>query len=228
VSDHEPSDAIVNAAAGVALGIAAAFAVGDWVARARDASSAAWRRLEYVCKPATLLALIVAAAALDPAAGADARQRWFVAALVFSLVGDVLLMLPREQFVGGLSAFFVGHCCYLAGFWSRGPALVPLLIAAAVAALAIGLVGTRVLAAVRLRAPDLVGPVAAYMVVIGAMLATALAVANPPAAVGAALFVASDSMIAWDRFVGKVAGASVLIMVTYHLGQAALVVSLVR
>ena len=58
------------------------------------------------------------------------------------------------------------------------------------------------------------------MVVIGAMLATALAVGNPLAAVGAVLFVASDSMIAWDRFVGKFAGASVLIMVTYHLGQA--------
>ena len=61
-----------------------------------------------------------------------------------------------------------------------------------------------------------------------AQAATALAVANPWAGVGAALFVASDSMIAWDRFVGKVAGGTVLIMVTYHLGQAALVVSLVR
>ena len=228
MSDHEPSDAIVNAVAGVALGVAAAFAVGDWVARAREASSAGWRRVEYVCKPATLLALIVAAAALDPAAGADARQRWFVAALVFSLAGDVLLMLPREQFVGGLAAFFVGHCCYLAGFWSRGPSAVPFLIGAAVAAVAVGLVGTRVLTAVRLRDPGLLGPVAAYMVVIGAMLATALAVGNPLAGVGAALFVASDSMIAWDRFVGRFAAASVLIMVTYHLGQAALVVSLVR
>ena len=102
-----------------AFGVAAVFALGDWVSRARDASSAVWRRVEYVCKPATLLALIVAAVAIDPAAGADARQRWFVAALVFSLAGDVLLMLPREQFVGGLSAFLVGHLCYLAGFWTR-------------------------------------------------------------------------------------------------------------
>lgn len=228
MSDCEPSDAVVNAFVGVALSVAAAFALADWVARAQDDSSAAWRRVEYVCKPAALLALIVAAAALDPVAGADARQRWFVAALVFSLLGDVLLMLPRERFVGGLSAFFVAHCCYLAGFWSRGPALVALLIAAAAAGLAVGAIGTRILAAVRLRDRTLVGPVAAYMVVIGAMLATALAVANPLAGVGAALFVASDSMIAWDRFVGKVAGASVLIMVTYHLGQAALVASLLH
>jgi uncharacterized membrane protein YhhN len=228
VSDREPSDVVVNAFAGVAFGIAAAFALGDWLACAGEAFSPVWRRVEYVCKPAALLALIVAAAALDPVAGAGARRHWFVAALVFSVIGDVLLMLPREQFVGGLSAFFVAHCCYLAGFWSHGPSPVPLLIGAAAAGVAVGAVGTRVLAAVRLTDRALVGPVAAYMVVIGAMLATALAVGNPLAGVGAVLFVVSDSMIAWNRFVGKVAGASVLIMVTYHLGQAALVASLLR
>jgi uncharacterized membrane protein YhhN len=66
------------------------------------------------------------------------------------------------------------------------------------------------------------------MVVISAMLATALASGNAVAAVGAVLFVASDSMIAWDRFVRKFAWAPVAIMVTYHLGQAGLVASLVR
>jgi len=64
--------------------------------------------------------------------------------------------------------------------------------------------------------------------VIGAMLATALAVGNPLAAAGAGLFVASDSMIAWNRFVAPVPKASLLIMITYHLGQAGLVASLLR
>jgi uncharacterized membrane protein YhhN len=219
----------LNPATISAFGVAAVFAIGDWVSRARGrASSPFWRRVEYFCKPATLVALVVAAAALDPAAGDDVRRRWFVAALLFSLFGDVLLMLPREQFVGGLSAFLVGHVCYLAGFWSAGPSAVPLLVGVAVAGVAVGAVGSRVLSAVRAQDRALVGPVAAYMVVIGAMLATALAVGNPLAGAGAALFVASDSMIAWDRFVGRFAGASVLIMVTYHLGQAALVASLVR
>ena len=212
----------------MALVVAAVFALGNWIAVARDDRTARWRLVEYVCKPAALAALVVAAAALDPAAGADARQRWFVAALVFSLVGDVLLMLPRDRFVGGLSAFFVAHCCYVVGFWSRGPALVPMLIAGAVTAGVIGLLGRKILGAVRDQDRSLVGPVGAYMVVIGVMLATALAVGNPLAAVGAGLFVTSDSMIAWDRFVARVPGASFLIMVTYHLGQAGLVVSLVR
>jgi uncharacterized membrane protein YhhN len=218
----------MNPATTGALVVAAVFAIGNWIAVSRTDRSAARQRLEYVCKPGALLALVVAAALLDPATGAEARQHWFVAALVFSLAGDVFLMIPRDYFVFGLSAFFVAHVCYVAGFWSRGPELGPLLIAVAVAAVVVGLLGRRILTAVRAREPDLVIPVAAYMVVIGAMLAAALAVGNPMAAVGAALFVASDSMIAWDRFVAKVPHASVLIMTTYHLGQAGLVLSLLH
>jgi uncharacterized membrane protein YhhN len=60
------------------------------------------------------------------------------------------------------------------------------------------------------------------------MLATALATGNVVAAAGAALFVASDTMIAWNRFVRPLPMADVGIMVTYHLGQAALVLSLVH
>ena len=51
---------------------------------------------------------------------------------------------------------------------------------------------------------------------------------NPIAAVGAALFVASDSMIAWSKFVAPFAAAPVAIMVTYHLAQAGFVLSLLH
>ena len=207
----------------VAFVAAGGFAVGDWVSRARND-----RRLEYLCKPATLLALVVVAASLHPASGAGARRGWFVAALVFSLAGDVLLMLPREQFVAGLSAFLVAHVCFVAGFWTHGPGLVAFVAALAAVAVVIGSLGARILPAVRDRDRALVIPVAAYMAVIGAMVATAVAVGNPLAAAGAVLFAASDSMIAWDRFVGEFAGAGVLIMVTYHLGQAGLIASLLR
>ena len=58
------------------------------------------------------------------------------------------------------------------------------------------------------------------MAVIGLMVATALAVGNPVAAVGAVLFAASDTMIASDRFSAACPGSGVWIMATYHLGQA--------
>jgi uncharacterized membrane protein YhhN len=220
----------VNAATGVAFAFAAVFAVGNWVAVAPTNRTRASRVLEYVCKPATLAALIAAAARLDPAADARTWRAWFVAALVFSLAGDVLLMLPQDLFVAGLAAFLVAHVLYLVGFWTNGPSAFALAIAVVVVIAAVAPLGWRILSAIaRGDEPrELRVAVAAYMVVISAMLATALATGNVVAAVGALLFVSSDSMIAWDRFVRPFRWAPVAIMVTYHLGQGALVASLLR
>lgn len=211
-----------------AFAVAAVFAVGDWVACARRETSPAWQRVEYVCKPGTLAALVVAALVLDPVAGAATRRSWFVAALVFSLLGDVLLMLPREQFIGGLAAFLVAHLCYVAGFWTDGPSVPAFLACAVLVGLVFAALARRILPGARRADPALVGPVGGYMLVIGVMLATALAIGNVLAGVGAALFAGSDSMIAWNRFVRPFPWAAVGIMVTYHLGQAALVASLLR
>jgi hypothetical protein len=41
------------------------------------------------------------------------------------------------------------------------------------------------------------------------------------------LFVASDSVLGWRQFVGSSRWMPVTIMVTYHLGQAGLVASLI-
>jgi uncharacterized membrane protein YhhN len=220
----------VNAATVVAFAVAFGFAVGNWIAKARPAGSS--RALEYVCKPATLAALIFAAGLLDPAADAHTRRAWFVAALVFSLAGDVFLMAPRDLFVPGLASFLVGHLCYLVGFWTHGPRALALVIAVIVVAAVVAPLGRRILTAIARsgdpEAGGLLAPVAGYIAVISAMLATALATGNPLAGAGAVLFVASDSMIAWDRFVRSFRWAPVAIMVTYHLGQAGLVASLVR
>ncbi|MGH8976930.1 MAG: lysoplasmalogenase [Acidimicrobiia bacterium] len=210
----------MNTAATIALITTSGFAVGDWWSAARRD-----RRVEYVCKPATMVALIVFAIALDPATGADDRRAWFVAALVFSLAGDVFLMLPRDAFIAGLSAFLVAHVCYIAGFWTDPPGVSAAIVATVVVIVAIAPIAHRILRALG-DAPQLRAPVSLYMVVIAAMVASAIASGNVVAAGGAVLFAASDSLIAWDRFVVPVRGAGVIIMVTYHLGQALLTLSL--
>lgn len=209
---------VLTAAALVAAGL---LALGDWYSRWRDHA-----RLEYVCKPGTLIALVAAAALLDPRH--DSMRGWFVAALVLSLLGDVLLMLPREQFVGGLSAFLLAHVCYLAGLVARGLRGPSVALALVGTAVVVAPVARRVLRGVQAKEPALAPPVVAYLVVIATMLAFAVASGNVLAAVGAALFVASDSMIAWSRFVDDFEAAPVAIMVTYHLAQAGLVLSLLR
>ena len=201
----------------VAAGVAA---VGDWVAVARRPSP-----LEYLWKPATLALLVGVALALDPVD--DGQRAWVVAALVLCLAGDVFLLPRPDLFVAGLVSFLLGHVAYVVGFLVRGAdEPVWALAGAAVAVAAGAVVGTRVLRAVRAGPdPDLAVPVVLYMAVISAMVVTAAATGVAVAAAGALLFYASDATLALDRFERRRPWGPLTVIVTYHLGQALLVVS---
>ena len=208
----------MTTAAWVLLAIAAVFAVGNWIAVARSSTL-----LMYVCKPATLVFLIAVALAVNPV-HSDERA-WFVIALVLSLAGDVFLMLPQDRFVFGLASFLLGHIAYIVGLnlHTEGNWLlaIPVVVIAA-------LLAARLVRGIRTSGQhELLVPVLAYVVVIAVMGASAVASGNVVAAVGALLFMASDSLIGETRFVQPRAWAGVAIMVTYHLGQAGLVLSLV-
>ena len=214
------------------LAVTGVFAVGDWVSRATEN-----RRLEFVCKPATTIGLLAVALALDPA---DATTRmWFVVALVFSLGGDVALMVGGDAepesdtndelwFMLGLGSFLIGHLAYIVGLVTAGIEGGPLAVGIAVVLVAMAVVGRRVISAVRTGdEPALAVPVAAYMTVISVMVACAFGTASALAIVGASFFYLSDALIGWNKFVKLYAWGSVAIMVTYHLAQALLVLSLV-
>lgn len=205
----------------VFLVLAAAFAVGDWVAVSRTD-----RRLEYVCKPAATLALVGLAATLD-AASPD-RQAWFVAALVLSLAGDVLLMVPGDRFVAGLSAFLLAQVAYTIGF-AQGPtgSLGDYVVGAVLVILVLVPLLVRFARAMRSTGQQrLVVPVTIYMAAIGAMVTSATASGDAFAIAGAWLFLASDATIAETRFVGPRRGSRLFTMVTYHLAQTGLALSL--
>lgn len=205
----------MTSAAAFLLGMAAVFAVADWVAVARGS-----KLLEYVAKPATTALLAGVALTLVPED--ETRRLWFVAALVLCLAGDVFLMLPKDRFVAGLASFLLGHLAYVAGF-GLGEAW-PWILGVAVVAAA---VGTPILRALLAKGDkELVGPVVAYMAVITVMVACAIGTGDAVAIAGAALFMGSDSLIAWNRFVRPLAWAPVTIMVTYHLGLTGLALSL--
>jgi len=216
----------------ILMGAAAVAAVVDWVAVARHD-----RRVEYAAKPSVLAALVLAAAVL-PADHTDLLHRkwWFVAALACSLAGDVLLMLPRDLFVPGLSAFLAGHVLFVVGLLQPPSPLGSPPFAFSPAGLAAAAVVVAAVAAVpaflifrslwRTGQRQLVAPVAVYLGAIGTMAVLAANVGVPAAAVGGALFVVSDAVLALNRFVRPLPHGDVAVHVTYHLAQALLVLSL--
>jgi len=201
----------------------ACFALVDWYAVARED-----RRTETWAKPLVLSSLIVAAAVLG--ATSTTAGLWLLAALVFGLLGDVALLsdtLPR--FRAGVAAFLIGHLAYVACFASLGlPG--PAWSWAGLAVLAAALFATRgvVPATQRVEGPALSVPVAVYSVVIGAMLLCAWFTGVPLVALGASVFVVSDAVLSIDRFVRPIPHARLILMVTYHLGQALIVAGVLR
>ena len=203
------------------LALSAVAAVVDWWAIGTSN-----RKVEYVAKPATLVGLILVALTLEP--DVEAMRGWFVAALVLSLIGDVLLMLPRDLFLPGLVSFLLGHLAYVGGFAAAGLDAGTLLLVALPVLVAVAIYAGYLIRNMSETASDMRVPVAVYALVIGSMITCALASGSAVAAVGALLFVLSDGLIGYSRFVRAPSWGPVAIHVTYHLGQAGLVLSLVH
>jgi uncharacterized membrane protein YhhN len=203
------------------IGLTLVVALCDWVA-----VGTATRWAEYVFKPLTMVPLILAAIALDPAD--EAMRWWFVAALVFSLAGDVFLMLPNEKlFVFGLGSFLIGHVAYIVGLIAGGQNAIACALGVVAVAICLSLLGPRIVAGARDADAQLAIPVLAYMTVISAMVAFAIGSTVPLAIGGAALFYVSDASIGWTRFINDFRGGRLVIVTTYHLAQVLLVLSLV-
>jgi len=224
----------MTATSWLVLALAGTIAVVDWWA-----AETGRRTVEAVAKPAVIVLLAGVAVTLTTSSDLG---RWLVlAALACSLVGDVALLRPDRaaRFAAGLAAFLAAHIAYIAAMLlglgaaaadtavgiAAGPALA--IAAAVIVGAGFGLVGQRILRAVQASGhAELVLPVAAYVGAISLMVVAAWSTGRPTALAGALAFYASDSLLGWDRFVGPVAHRSLLVMATYHVGQALLVLSL--
>jgi uncharacterized membrane protein YhhN len=146
---------------------------------------------------------------------------WLVAALALSVMGDAWLMFPGF-FVQGLASFLLAHLCFLVVYrqgvgWfpSRAALAVSLAYGAAMFAYLLPHLG----AGLRM-------PVAAYVLVIALMGAQAVGralvrgtVGDRWIAVGAVLFMASDSLLAVNRFVAPIPLSPLWILSTYFTAQ---------
>jgi alkenylglycerophosphocholine hydrolase len=186
------------------------------------------KRVRWFTKGATLVALIAWFSVLG---GWQDRLAWFGLGLACGLTGDIALQLPPRFFLLGLGTFLVGHLCYVLGFLSLGLSFQP--ASGVIGAVLIGtnaMVFNRLLRAMSLCPENrtMRAPVIAYGLVITLMsLCAGMTVLNPAwptlAAiccwVGAELFLASDTLIAYRQFTSPRKNSDLTVMVTYHLAQ---------
>jgi alkenylglycerophosphocholine hydrolase len=205
---------------------AIAFAFLDWASTWKG-----WKVRLYISKPATLFFLILWTIQLTHWQGA---MVWFGIALLFSLAGDIALMLNPRYFMVGLGAFLLAHLSFLIGFNQQLP---PLSIGVFAMLILVGVSATRVLVVLKpgvLRVPRgkrFLTAVVSYGLTLTLMVFSALTTFFRtdwkllPAifvSCGAVLFYISDTTLGYDRFVRKLKHGQSYIHLTYHLGQIGL------
>lgn len=148
-------------------------------------------------------------------------RRWVIGGLVLSLVGDVALLWPKEGFLPGLVSFLLAHLCYLVAFTRRERLAArgaPFVAYAVVAAGVLTWLWPGVPPALRL-------PVLLYVLALASMAAQAAVLwrqGSPRGgvlAVGGALFLLSDALLATNRFAVPLPLSNLWILASYWAAQ---------
>ena len=180
----------------------------------------------YLLKPLTTsLIILIAVAGQNPIS--SAYKILIIVGLIFSLIGDIFLMLPKDRFVAGLVSFLLAHISYLIAFAGDAQNVmtpwlaVPFLLYA--------------LAFYVYMAPDLGRrriPVLIYTIVISSMAWAAWdrwlrlgGTGSLLAAIGAAAFLISDSSLAYNRFHKEHHWGQLLTLSSYYLAQTLIALS---
>lgn len=193
-------------------------------------------QLETIAKPAVMVCLFLW---MYTTTGLQDNLLWFGLAILLSMAGDVLLIIPGDRmFVPGLVLFLLAHISYLAGFQEQllHPTGWSFILLFFIFLNGIRLL-RRIVGAMRTGGHDrLVTPVIVYGLVISLMLYAAMSTIFDPAwktgaaflvSAGAFLFWISDLMLAWNKFVSPFQNTRVFNMLAYHLGQIGLIAGVI-
>ena len=184
--------------------------------------------LNYLSKPLIMLSLLGWYLSSNSPKG-----KWYktgIAAILFSLAGDALLMFQEEAanfFLLGIGAFLIAQVFYSVSF-SRAPQIqdIPILKKYPLLMAVFAVYGVWVFTRLRPNLHEFELPVLFYMIAILLMGITAL---NRYGRVswmsfllvmtGALLFIVSDSLIAFSKFEKEIAKGGFWIMLTYIIAQ---------
>jgi alkenylglycerophosphocholine/alkenylglycerophosphoethanolamine hydrolase len=149
----------------------------------------------------------------------NSRYNWLITiGLIFSLLGDVLLMQTVGLFLHGLISFLIAHLFYIAAFVKKSNKLGLLL------SIPFFTYGVGVFLFLSPSLGEMMLPVGFYILIISTMLWRSLVQINSSrfamfAFIGAVFFVASDSMIAVYRFYEPFPLDRFFTIITYWVAQ---------
>ncbi|MFZ6760271.1 lysoplasmalogenase [Undibacterium sp. Ji50W] len=179
--------------------------------------------LHYVFKPLTTLSIFFLALRAQPAINARYHKA-ILAGILFSLLGDIFLMLPvsvlAQGFLLGLLSFLFAHLCFLRALCSDARFFAKPLVFFALAAL-----GAAHLFVLWPGLPPAMRiPVLAYVCLLLAMCAQAISrgislrtVDSRMAMSGGICFMLSDTILAYNKFYTPIPHSPLLILGSYYL-----------
>lgn len=157
--------------------------------------------------------------------------RGLQAALLFSWIGDIVLIFGTDYFLLGLGCFFLAQVSYTVLFFRQSVnaslSLIRKIFIALPFLIYLAFFLNLMLPELGLR-PDgaaLKTPLVLYGIMITAMGITALWRPRSPkgsftwVSIGAVFFIASDSLLAYDRFLDSLPAAALSVMITYGIAQ---------
>lgn len=207
----------------ILLGLVAVSSVVNWVAAWQ------WRlKTYYISKPLVMIFLIVFFILQSPLTNQTIP---FLSGLIFSLLGDVLLILRGTRwFVAGMGSFSIAQLLYIVGF-NLSPTSVPVTVISIFALLAGGLIihlTVDILAKSSSVNKEILPLFKAYgILVLGMAISAVVSIGRPAwsdmaavmAGIGGILFFTSDAMIALDKLDRRLPKYKFWIILSYHIGQ---------
>lgn len=137
--------------------------------------------------------------------------------LLFSIVADGSIIY---SFIAGLIFFFIAHVFYIGAFARqfqfsilRASSIIPLIL------VSIWIGNGLINGLQQNKEEDLLIPVLLYIIIIMTMCWLAIMTKNIWATIGSILFVISDSILAWNKFVTPITNEEALVMITYYAAQ---------
>jgi len=158
-------------------------------------------------------------------------------ALVFSLLGDLLLMFPESYFAPGLGCFLIAHVFYMVTFVKGSSSLLqlPLIKKLPLLPILLGAAALLILWSFRGKLGDLALPVIIYVLVIAGMSIMAMNRYQRTSLksftwvfLGSLVFMLSDFLIASNKFDHPIHFAPFLIMITYAMAQGLIVFGMLK